>query len=216
MASRMTLSKFLPVRFLIFLILAISFIGLLRLVQQTDQSEQEVVRKTRHLMGTLWEIQVVLDRSTDKGTAEGWIYSAFDEINRIEQIMSEWIEDSPISLVNRGAGKEPVSSPPELVSIIQRAIDYGDLSGGVFDITWQGLGRIWKLGEDFVPPSEEQISQGMKLVDYRKIRLEGSMVSLPEGFAIGLGGIAKGYAVDQAADILRKKGFHLQQMLGKV
>jgi len=198
----------LTTKIILLIALAAALIGLIRLVNQpSEELNPEPIRKTRHLMGTLWEIQVIPERDSTQEQINQAIVSAFNEIDRIEQLMSEWIPESPISAINRAAGKGAVDSPGELVSIIRRGIEYGNLSQGVFDITWRGLADLWRFDDTFVPPSEAEISKALKHVDYRKIRIEDSRVALPEGFVIGLGGIAKGYAVDRAGSVLKKAGY---------
>jgi thiamine biosynthesis lipoprotein len=121
--------------------------------------------------------------------------------------MSEWREDSPLAIVNQNAGKT-VAVPRELVEIIQRAIDYGHLTRGTFDITWRGMGDLWSFDESFRPPSPDRIAQALDKVGFERIVVDGTRVGLsdPE-MAIGLGGIAKGYAIDRAAQVLRERGF---------
>lgn len=158
----------------------------------------------RVLMGTLWSIQLPSGNSAQSGEAAS---RAFREAARIESLMSEWKPDSPLSAVNAAAGRGLVRVPAELREILQRGIEYGRDSAGAFDITWLGMGNLWQLDADFAPPSPEAILQARSRVDYRKLRIEGNAAGLPEeGMAIGLGAIAKGYAVDRAASLLRESG----------
>lgn len=158
-------------------------------------------------MGTVWSLQV-LPEGQSRPTSEKALEAAFAEVERIERLMSEWRPDSPISAVNAAAGRDGVEVPTELVDIIRRGMHFGDLTGGAFDITWRGMGNLWHFDESFSPPTDEQIREARSHVDYRKIRIEGNRVSVPAGWAIGLGGIAKGYAIDQAAHKLSEAGFH--------
>jgi thiamine biosynthesis lipoprotein len=82
----------------------------------------------------------------------------------------------------------------------------------VFDITFHALGDLWKFGDaaESAPklPDAKTVAARKKLVDYRKIALDkkAQAVTLPRGMRIDLGGIAKGYAVDRAATVLRDAG----------
>jgi thiamine biosynthesis lipoprotein len=165
-----------------------------------------ILQFARPLMGTLWTIDVVHHgRPTE---AQAAVESAFEEIDRIEKAMSEWLPDSPVAMINAAAGRYPVEVSDELAAILQRSLDYSVRSEGAFDITWRGMGVIWRFDDTFAIPTPENIERGRRNVDYRALRLEGNSVFLTRGgMSIGLGGIAKGYAVDRAAQILRASGF---------
>ena len=97
--------------------------------------------------------------------------------------------------------------PEELVGIIERGIAYGWLTSGAFDITWRGMGRLWTFGDDFRVPEENEIREAVGRVDFRKVVIDGNTVFLPDPeMAIGLGGIAKGYAIDRAGLKIRQAG----------
>lgn len=166
------------------------------------------VKLTRPLMGTLWTIEVVPGLGQAPEAVAAAIGAAFDEVARVESVMSEWKPDTPISAINANAGKDPVVVPAELRAIIERGIGWGKRSDGAFDISWRGMGKIWKFSDEvFAPPAPEVVEAGRQRVDYRKIVVDGDRVGLAEeGMAIGLGGIAKGYGVDRAATVLLEKG----------
>lgn len=166
-----------------------------------------VVMEERSLMGTAWSIQVFPPADMKPDLVRASIAKAYAELDRIERLMSEWRSDSPISAINDSAGKEGVEVPTELVAMIQRGKDAGELTQGTFDISWRGMGKLWNLEEGFVPPTEAQIRAAIANVDYRRIEVEGNRVSIPAGFSLGLGGIAKGYAIDRAAAVLTADGF---------
>jgi thiamine biosynthesis lipoprotein len=166
----------------------------------------ETVRVSRPMMGTLWTIDVVTHGR--RAEARDAVDAAFRELERIEALMSEWRPETPISQVNAAAGKQPVAVPEELRAIIRRAIAYGEKTEGAFDLTWRGMGNIWRFDDAFRVPDKERVEQARKNVDYRAVRLEGDTVFLERaGMAMGLGGLAKGYSVDRAARILKEKGF---------
>lgn len=169
---------------------------------------QTSIKVERFLMGTRWIIEVVPDDRTNVETARQLVDAAFDEVARVESVMSEWMPESPISAINAAAGREAVEVPGELADIIRRSLQISERSRGAFDITWRGLGRLWPVqDENFSPPSDAEIQAALHRVGYRKVQVEGNRVHLIEaGMAIGLGGIAKGYGVDRAADVLRAGG----------
>lgn len=165
------------------------------------------VEVARSLMGTSWAIKIPLDGDLDREKALSAVDSAFTELERIESLMSEWQPETPVSQVNSSAGSRPVEVPEELVRILERGIEYGRLSQGAFDITWRGMGALWTFGGDFRVPEAEEVAEAVRRVDFRKIVLDGNRVFLPEpDMAIGLGGIAKGYAIDMAGGKIRQAG----------
>lgn len=168
--------------------------------------EPVVVRVERPLMGTLWTFEVAVTAG-GAGSSRA-IAAAIAEVERIEALMSEWRADSPLSALNRSAGGEAVETPAELRAILERGKAYGEKSAGAFDITWRGLGRIWRFDEAFRVPAPAEVAAARRRVDYRQVAIEGNRVRLRwPGMAIGLGGIAKGYAVDRAGEVLKAAGF---------
>lgn len=159
-------------------------------------------------MGT--EVQLVL-AAPDEVAARKAVRACRAELQRLDALMSEWRADSPISAVNAAAGKAPVAVPDELYSLIERSLQAAERSGGAFDPTWAGMRGVWKFGDamDGEVPSDAAISAAKARVDWRRVRLDPEKRTVfleGEGMALGLGGIAKGYAVDRLAALLREEG----------
>ncbi len=164
-----------------------------------------LVKIERSMMGTSWSIEV-----PDHGNPEAArkaIDQAYAELSRIEDMMSEWKPESPISQVDTAAGKHAVEVPTELRELLQRSIHYSEITEGTFDVTWRGMGKIWHFDDAFVVPPQAEIEKARKHINYRAIQIVGNSVYLPEGTNIGLGGIAKGYGIDRAAAALKRAGF---------
>ena len=165
------------------------------------------LRVERPLMGTNWSIEVIDEGRASEGRRA--IDRAYTELERIDRLMSEWKPESPVSYINDNAGKQPVEVPQELRELIERSIRYSTECQGTFDITWRGMGRIWHFDDAFVPPTAAVVAEARKNVDYRRIQVDGDRILLRnKGMNIGLGGIAKGYAIDRAAQVLVQAGFH--------
>ena len=136
---------------------------------------------------------------------------AIAEIRRLEGLLSEWKNDSEVSHINSQAGSW-VTVGPETAEVISEALWVSRASEGTFDITFHGMGDLWKFGTaaDTTPqvPNAAEVRKRRLLVDYRKVEFdrEKSQVRIPQGRKIGLGGIAKGYIVDRAVDVLRRAG----------
>jgi len=160
----------------------------------------------RPLMGTVWKVSVVDHGRTE--AARRAIDAVYNELSRIDALMSEWKPASAISQINEAAGKHAVAVPAELRALIERSIHYSEITQGSFDISWRGMANLWHFDDTFAVPSAEMVARARRNVGYRAIEVDGDRVFLPRaGMSLGLGGIAKGYAVDRAMDVLTRAGF---------
>lgn len=130
-------------------------------------------------------------------------YQAYRYMRSIEEKLSDYIETSEISEINRKAGLEEVKVSPETLEVIKKALYISQITEGAFDITVGAITIRAKRNKEI------SIEEATKLVDYRKVKLEGSKVFLTEkNMAIDLGGIGKGYAVQKAYEYVKTpKGF---------
>ena len=138
------------------------------------------------------------------------IEAAFVEIERIEQIMSEWRPDSELSQLNDDAGGPMRPLSPELFEILQRSKEIAEITGGAFDPTFYAVGQLWKFERGARPPAREAIEAKRPLIDWRSIELDPATRTgrlARTGMKVGLGAIAKGYAVDRASRLLAERGF---------
>ena len=160
--------------------------------------------EARPLMGT--EVSVYLWHE-DEAAGESAVEAVFAEVERIDRLMSTYKDDSRISLINREAAARPVEAGAELFELIEQALDISVLTRGAFDITYDSVGQHY----DFRArrrPSEPDIRDGLKMIDYRLVNMnsgDGTVHFQGEGVRINLGGIAKGYAVERAAGLLRER-----------
>ena len=136
--------------------------------------------------------------------------AAIEEIKRIEDLMTTW-RDSEVSRINAAAGKSPVKVSDETFTVIKEAVRTSEISEGTFDITFHTLHGLWKFDEDLDPhpPADKDLKARLPFVGFRNIKLdagEKTVMLAKDKTQIGLGGIAKGYAVDMAARVLEKAG----------
>jgi thiamine biosynthesis lipoprotein len=169
------------------------------------------VEASASAMGTHLTFVAYTSESVDEAAARGAIDRAVAEVRRLEMAMTTWTEDSEVSRVNQAAGREPVHVGPDTLAVIEKSLWISAASEGVFDISFEAMHGLWKFDEDMDShlPSAEQLAERRKLIDYRRIAVDHqkSTVYLQKaGMKIGLGGIAKGYAIDRAADILLSAG----------
>ena len=157
-------------------------------------------------LGTTVEITLVAPEEEEARRAA---MQAFQEIKRIEQLMSPKITSGDVYRINQSAGAGWVNVSPETIEVIQKAKEISTLSEGAFDITVAPLTRIWRgAREKGFPPSVEEVAKLLELVNFREMLIspEGKVLLRKKGMAVDFGGIAKGYAVDKAFEILRSLG----------
>lgn len=158
-------------------------------------------------MGSVFQITIVAE---DSLTAENHIDEVIAEIDRIENLISEWRPETQISEVNRQAGRQPVKVDREVFELTQRALQYSQMSDGAFDISTAAMDRIWKFdGSMYEMPTQEALENSIKNVNYKNIILDSvhSTVFLRQpGMKIGFGSIGKGYAADRGREIMLAKG----------
>jgi FAD:protein FMN transferase len=161
-------------------------------------------RRTELVFGTPCTV-TVFERGGEKV-----IDSVFEEMRRLDSIMNVHDEASQASRINRQAGGEAQSVDPELYQVIETGIAFARISGGAFDISIGPLVSLWNItGESPRPPSAAAIAEARDLVEYSDILLleyRRQVLLKRAGMRIDLGGIAKGYAADRAADVIEDSG----------
>ncbi len=161
-------------------------------------------------MGTHFSINLWLE--PDRTALEGGvaIQAAFDEIARIERLTSEWMPNSELTRFNAAAGGALMPLSPELFAVLARSREVSEITGGTFDVTFYAVGELWSFTPGSKPPADAAIAARLPLVDWRGIELDAKTRSgrlTTAGMKVGLGAIAKGYAVDRAAALLTERGF---------
>src|SRR5690606_15397029 len=139
-----------------------------------------------------------------EATAEAAIKAVMDEMHRIDAQYSPYIETSELYKVNQLAPKasaqKPLAISAELAVIIDKSFYYSRLSEGAFDITFASLARYYDYRKKLTP-SEQQREELLPAINYHLVHLDKNNNTLWFGHPkvyIDLGGIAKGYAVDNA------------------
>jgi len=150
-------------------------------------------------------------RQDKESAAKAAFDEVFDEFARLETRMSTWIPESDVSRVNRAAGVEAVPVDAAVREVLATARQVSEWTGGKFDVTFGALSGLWKFDhdQDNVIPDMEVVRGRLPLIDYRAIRVNdaaGTVFLARKGMSIHLGGIGKGYALDRAAGILRRRG----------
>ena len=178
----------------------------------TALSGQEAENRVRYEashegMGTVFTVAVY---GRDRTFLAEVVEEVFEEVDRLDEQMSNYKPDSELSAINRGAATHPVVVEPGLFHLLEISVRRSEETGGAFDVTVGPLMKSWGFfrGRGRLPPPAE-ISQVLKRVGYQHLKLdtERRTIRFDEGgVEIDLGGIAKGYAVDRAVEILRSNG----------
>lgn len=160
-------------------------------------------------MGTEFRIILI---SEDQTQAETTARAAFDKIAALEKIMSDYLEDSEVNLLanNAGAGTTiPVSD--DLWRVLTYARDISKRSNGAFDVTTGALTKLWRRAfRQKIFPDTTAIAEALKTVGWSDLEfLKNKTIRLrKEGMRLDLGGIAKGYAIDEAMKIIQQNGIN--------
>ena len=141
------------------------------------------------------------------------ITDAFKLCSEYENMLSKTIETSDIARINNAEGKA-VTVSDETIEVLKKGMEFGILSGGAFDITIGKATDLWDFHDNAetgheggVVPAEKDLRDAISHVNYENIKIEGNRVSLTDPETeINLGGIAKGYIADKAAEYLEERG----------
>jgi thiamine biosynthesis lipoprotein len=161
------------------------------------------VSKSRLGMGTFINMMAF---HPSKGEAEEAIDLAFEEINRLTAFMTRFESTSYVGHLNSsGFLGDP---PPEVMEVLNSSLHYHSLSGGTFDITVKPVVDLYEesFRVNHGPPSSEALKEVMEKVGSHHLKITKSSVSFGRsGMEVTLDGIAKGYIVDRAMDLLRQQ-----------
>ena len=197
MYTKLIFSHFL--HYLSFTIICLSFIS-------CESENKNIFKRTQFIMGTLVEISI---QESNKKLAQKAITKSFNEMSRLEKIMSSYLPDSELTRFNSLAGGEvkvPVS--PDLLKVVQRGVYWGKLSNGAIDISIGPAIKLWEFNSERpIIPDKKNLVDAAKFINYKDIIIEGNSISLKKkGMSLNLGAIGKGFAVDQAIRELKKLG----------
>jgi thiamine biosynthesis lipoprotein len=157
-------------------------------------------------MATRWVLSL-----PDRPGAGAAAAACFARFRALDLELSEWRDGSPLSAVNRAAGRGPVAVPGELFALLRRSLELARATDGAFDVSWAALWGLWDFRSTAPrPPDPSAVEARRRFVDYRSVRLDPAArtVELPKaGMQLGLGAIGKGYALDACAALLEARGF---------
>lgn len=165
---------------------------------------QEALQDGTYAMGTVFELTLL---GSERAALEPVRDAVFAEVERLERLLSTWRADSDVSRLNRAAGVAQEVDPAvaELLGLSRR---HALASRGSFDVTVGPLVELWRqAAERGALPSQAALDAARARVGAQRMRVgPGARAELPDGMALDLGGVAKGYALDRVLPILRAAG----------
>ncbi len=172
------------------------------------------LHREESIMGTRIYVELWHD---DRIQGEAAIDAVMANMRRIDELMSHYKPASQLSQINIRGAVEPVAVDPELFDLIKTSIHFSEITEGAFDITYASVGYLYDYPRH-VHPTDAEIRAALPGVNYRNLQLDAEHHTVRfarEGMRIDLGGIAKGYACDQAVGILKRLGIaHAMVMAG--
>ncbi len=172
---------------------------------QPASPDHLVVRSVK-VMGTRVTVSLW---TSDEARGSKAIAEVFAEFGRVDRLMTSWLPNSGVSRINAAAGLRAVAPGAEVLKLLERSLLAARRTSGAFDITVGAFRGLWKFDQDRDGsiPTAAAVKARLGLVGYKGIRLRrrGKVMLKRKGMRITLGGIAKGYAVDRAVAILRKR-----------
>ena len=175
--------------------------GLLFYFSLKNRQELPIQKKSRFLMDTYCSIQIPGDNAV-----LACIDKAFDRVEEIDKKFNIHNPESQIYSFNKN--NTPITDP-EIVKLIETSLLWCERSKGTFDITITPLVRLWgfygPVPKNPRVPEKSEILKALEHVGYRKVIIKnGKVTKTDPAVEIDLGGVAKGYAVGQARDILKQ------------
>lgn len=162
---------------------------------------------SRLVMGTFARVIVV---AGNLKTAQKAATDAFAQMEKVDDLMSDFKDNSDIGIVNKEAFQKAVKVSDWTFEVIKRSVEFSKLTDGAFDITVGPLVDLFrKSKETETAPTQEEIENAKAKVGYEKLILDDANKTVRftvEGMRLDLGGIAKGYGVDKAAEAIQKNG----------
>ena len=191
------MTPFLPVAFTLPALIAVGSLAISRAVCRED---------SRVTMGCTATVRAC---GPDAESLPAAVGEALDEIDRLDRLMSHYRRDSPLSRLNQEAANGPVAVEPELLDFLAECLRWSRESDGAFDITVGPLMKAWGFFRDEGRvPGDDEFARVLKVVGYRHVVLDrtaGTVRFDRPGVELDLGGIGKGYAVDRAVEVLRRR-----------
>ena len=165
------------------------------------------LEESAQVMGTSYTVVLYGSDLHQMRTA---LFAAFDEVRRVDRMLSNYRADGQLSEINRHAAERPVKVTPEMFALLSECERYSRQSEGAFDITVGPLMKVWGFyrGTGRLA-GDREVAQALEKVGFRNVALdtaEGTVHFARPGVELDFGGIGKGYAVDRMVAVLKENG----------
>jgi len=196
----------------VYKILSVFLIAILVFSCEKAPVNIEPVEITGSTMGTTYSIKISdLPPQLTPHQLKSDIDRRLDDIN---QQMSTWQPDSILSRFNASTDLQWFDIPQDTLTVISESKRVSEISSGAFDVTVGGLVDLWGFGKtdrEGLIPNEQEIKKQINQVNFKKVRIRRDPPAIkkdnPE-ITLNLSAIAKGYGVDQVAELLKKKNMY--------
>ena len=188
-------------------ILAILILPIFILACGEKSDTVKKIQEDKFLFGTYINITVY---DKDENHAKKAINAAFDEIERIDHKYNSKFKGSLIDKLNRGEVSK-VTLDDEGIYLIKSLKDVYELSEGTYDVTIGPVLDVWDFGqkERKEVPTYDELQEAIKKVDFSKVILDGNQLYYAQkGLEVDTGSFLKGYAVEQAKQVMKKMGIN--------
>ena len=190
-------------------VLLLFFLLIISACSNPNQRQQWTLNGS--IMGTVWSVKIVTTKKSQ--LSQNQAKAAIEaELQRIDQLLSTYREDSQVSRFNRHFSTEWMTVSKDFIAVMAEALSISQLSNGAFDVTVAPLVNLWGFGSDGSInqiPDQKTIKQTLHKIGYQKIEIDvvnQRLRKLIPEISVNLSAIAKGYAVDQVALSLEKLG----------
>jgi len=192
---------------LVLALLVLVGVGLWKTAGRHDRSRTAVIRQYQGVMGTRCQMTAVVPRRSEP-LAEAAMAEAESTLRRLEARLSTWIDDSELSAFNAAPADQPVALSAETLEVLRAARAAGEQTGGAFDVTCRRLIELWhRAAECGQVPDETELHDAREDSRWEFIELtDVGAVKRRRTARLDVDGIAKGYAIDRAAEVLRRAG----------
>ncbi|NNE70561.1 MAG: FAD:protein FMN transferase [Rhodothermales bacterium] len=168
-----------------------------------SEAQAQQIEDSRDLMGT--RFRVVVEAGGDTTAARTAMDQAFARLSELEATFSDF---HPESEVSRLASTGVLNASADLLTLLETSRFIHQTTGGAFDITVGNLTRLWRRAiRRGTLPTNVEVAEASRMSGWSHVERDGSVVRVTDGVRLDFGGIAKGYAADQALMALAAEGF---------
>ena len=187
--------------------LAVVLMGGAAIADQETPAHPIRLERVTEAMGTTYTIEMY---GTNRAAMSSSADQAFEEVHRLDHLLSNYMPDSELSRLNQHAADAPVRVSRKLFELLEACSEDSRKSEGTFDITVGPLMKVWGFYRDSGHlASRTAVQKAMQSVGWRNVALDPATLSIrfkKPGVNLDLGGVGKGYAVDRMVQILRRRG----------